>query len=327
MSKKNYHGLDYSSEIDITEEREKLRLHLKSVGVNMQEDAMAFEAWSILLHLREKKDIILSFNPMEFKEEFYFENLSTEKQHYMRFLYRLLKFQEDMHDWFSVSKENKDVLKKFRDVFNSVKKVNNYPEQDSGFNRNKGQEHILEKAFAENALDIKGKTKPKIDCELNDQLPVGIFVDKKAKKNRIFSGGSSAIDLWGIDSKDNAFCIFELKKQKGNDKVGIISELYFYANIILDLLNNRNGFELNKAINSYRGYEKIIDFKNNHKNIKIKAYFLVKSFHSRVEELKDEIIEILNKNNSGIIYGIVNYDTNDSLNINDLVKELESIRK
>lgn len=319
-----YNGLDFPLTIDIAEKGEKLKLHINAVGENMQENSNAFEAWAILLYLREKKDIILSFEPMNLKDGFCFQDLSMKEQHYMRFLYRLSVYGKDMRDWFCVSEENQDVVASFQNAFNNVKKVNNYPDQCSDFNRKKGDEHVLEKAFTKNILDIKNKTIPPIECHLHDQLPVGIFAKEKAKKTRIFSGGSSAIDLWGVNVNDNSFCIYELKKIEGNDSVGIISELYFYANIMCDLLNHRNGFELNQTDSKFRGYNQIIDLIKKNKDIKIKAYFLVKKLHSRVEELKNEIIELLNKNTKGIEFAIIKYDVDDSLDINALVKKLNS---
>lgn len=70
---------------------------------------------------------------------------------------------------------------------------------------------------------------------LGRQLPVGLFDRVVSKKTAIFPGGSSAIDLWGVDAKKRAW-IFELKA-KGNTTLGIISELLLYANLIREAIS------------------------------------------------------------------------------------------
>jgi hypothetical protein len=70
--------------------------------------------------------------------------------------------------------------------------------------------------------------------------PVGVFHDKVARKNHVFTGGSSAIDLIAVDG--DTLLLFELKK-KGNAKVGALSEAFFYACVMRDALREIFRFE------------------------------------------------------------------------------------
>jgi hypothetical protein len=64
-------------------------------------------------------------------------------------------------------------------------------------------------------------------------VAVGLFRDRVAADNHLFTGGKSAIDLIGV--RDSTLFLFELKKE-GNAKAGILSELLFYASVIRDAL-------------------------------------------------------------------------------------------
>jgi hypothetical protein len=66
---------------------------------------------------------------------------------------------------------------------------------------------------------------------LRRQLPVGVFRKSVNRENAIFTHGKSAVDIWGISAND--LVIFELKAP-GNEKIGVISELFFYAMVMKD---------------------------------------------------------------------------------------------
>jgi hypothetical protein len=70
--------------------------------------------------------------------------------------------------------------------------------------------------------------------KLDRQFPVGLFHTKRpASDSRIFTGGKSAIDIVGVG--DGALSLFELKVRK-NNPAGILSELFFYANVMRDAI-------------------------------------------------------------------------------------------
>ena len=87
------------------------------------------------------------------------------------------------------------------------------------------------------------------------QLPVGLFEGKKSEETRVFTGRKSAIDLWSTSG--DSIVIFELKAQ--NVKVGILTELMFYANYMADMYVNNTFDPLPPPVSRalYRGYRQL----------------------------------------------------------------------
>lgn len=302
---------DFPSGIDFVEEPSCIRLKIKETSSNMQEDASAFESWALILRIKTNKNIKLSFDKIIIKD--YFKDLSPDQQHYMRFLYRLSKFQEQMSSWFSVSDESQKELDLFKEKFNSIEKINNVPGTFSKYRRKKGVEHLLEKAF----VHIKEfREANEIDFNVYDQLPNGLFFDKVKRENKIFNTGY--FDLWGIDST-GSFTLFELKEPE-NKQLGIISELYFYSNFAFDLLNEKNNFRLNKKNSKYRNYEQFLKNQGTTET-KVNSFFLVCNLHPEFEKHQKEIISLLNKN-SPISYGVKKYKEYDFDKMNEKLEEI-----
>lgn len=63
----------------------------------------------------------------------------------------------------------------------------------------------------------------------NNQLPVGLFEQRKSSKTRLTPGQGSQIDLWGDTPR--AFHAFELKVGD-NVKVGLLSQAFFYGRLL-----------------------------------------------------------------------------------------------
>jgi hypothetical protein len=80
--------------------------------------------------------------------------------------------------------------------------------------------------------------------KLDRQLPVGVFKDRVSRDpgHRVFTGGHSTIDIWGVDKMAKRLFLFELKKD-GNEKLGILSELFFYAYVMADVQAGRFTFQ------------------------------------------------------------------------------------
>ena len=186
---------------------------------NMQDDEAAFEGWSICLkkHLEDYIDnVILSWSTPN-------QTSKTEERHYNRFLYRVIQFQE-MYSWFTLSDQNKNEIRCFENDAIGLT-INNPINNASQVSFNKVNEKSIEynvqnHNFLKKHFNLK---------HINHQLPVGV---KKLNKS-FFTGRASAIDLWGIDDSKNLF-LFELKYN--NKKVGIISELLFYYEVMYDVL-------------------------------------------------------------------------------------------
>ena len=107
---------------------------------------------------------------------------------------------------------------------------------------------------------------------LERQLPVGLFDGTVSDKSRVFCGRKSAIDLFGTDL-ERQFWIFELK-QRQNNKMGVVSELFFYAFLIRDVLRERIMMPDGPSLRFSGGVRRAI------MNCKsVKACFLAPEFH------------------------------------------------
>jgi len=288
--KRTIGGMDlyFPRDIEDTFDKETgtLCLNLLYPGSNMQENQAAFEGWCLVLKANDAfEKVELSFDPVKMDKEDYFHNLSPKQQHYLRFLYRVSKFEQQFKDWFSVSKNNQDELEFFNKSFNRVRKVNTPPDSVSEYNHRKGKEHVLEKAFV---LLPEFRKANGITYPVYDQFPNGLFVEKVSRENRIFNTGY--FDLWGIN-EDGELCIFELKEPK-NSNVGIISELYFYSNFASDLFFERNRFQLIRNDSKFRGYQTVMGPLKG----QIHGIFLVPHFHVEIERILQSLLEMLNSN-------------------------------
>ena len=147
--------------------------------------------------------------------------------------------------------------------------------------------------------NIFGKTYDVIDR----QLPVGLFDEVKSEGTYITTGKKSAIDLWALSETKDQMVICELKKKsKGNynQKVGIISELYFYVNVMHDVFVNKTitQTEISKNVRSYH------ELLNNKSISSIDGVFLVDKLHPLIT---NEVVKLLNKNSNNS-YSVIVYD-------------------
>lgn len=283
---------------------------------NMQENCNAFEGWALLIKSYfPNANIVLEWNSDIPDTDRTNNGIPSQNEvAYNRFLYRVEKFEKLFGDWFSIPVAKKEEV----GVFNKKIKtnhVNNLCDSDSSYNPVKGIEHIIEKDFSRETMNqrfflekLRMQAKPiKLNCVF-DQLPNGLFEGSVAKRNRVFPTGY--FDLWGIDDNDN-LCIFELKKPQGNDKIGIISELFFYAWFAYEYY----GVNINKTKEKCaRGYDRLVERSRRLQNDEnpIKAYFLVKQFRSGLNEKIETILDLLNSalrdQCVAITFGVVRYD-------------------
>ncbi|OEH84682.1 hypothetical protein BHU72_07535 [Desulfuribacillus stibiiarsenatis] len=311
-------GLELPSNIEFTQEDDKhIRMHIEKPMENMQNDSAAFEAWALCLKAKMNCNIILSYQEYNCWDKSFYK-LCCKQTHYMRFLYRLWKFSELMSEWFKIDVKCIADVEQFKRMFLELKAnrqyINNTPinESETSKSNEHRDEHFVEKAFItavgkeklNQLLAEEKESKLKI---INNQLPNGLFKGKLVgdikELNRIFPTGF--IDLWGISEKDD-LCIFELKIDS-NNHVGIISQLFFYANYCKDVFYDK---VYNDRIQSYkRGYKEL------HNTVKsgivsIKAYFLAPGYHKEINVNRNRIEEILNqkKDITKIEYKFLDYD-------------------
>jgi hypothetical protein len=268
----------------------------ENAHANMQTDAAAFEAWALALHYWISKyhnwKIRLSWNiPVD-----------CSSGHYQRFLYRAKRFAEIFPDWFHVMNEA---------AFNSSKLsfVSGTPSQDiyrinyplaPANPEATNAEARLERCF------VVSEEFREVTCldnqRMDQQLPVGVFTDIIGRNSAIFTHGHSDIDLWGFRRDASVLNLFELKK-RGNEKLGIISELFFYTVLMEDLREGRI---------SYPEDVEPVGRRIPHpfsQESSIKSWFLAPRLHPLITP---QLIESLNSRleNRRIRFGYISFDYN-----------------
>lgn len=253
-----------------------VKMHISSTAVvkNMQEDATAFEGWAMVLKRWAKfQKVILSWDTPD----------HVKDGHYQRFLFRVLNFAKDYKLWFYI--EPSCILyQNALEIVDSTVYYLSSPYNNRDRNDLHGLESILEYKFSKGkwAEDLKLKTNADY---LNRQLPVGVFHKPVSSRTSIFPRHKSAIDIWGI-TRNNELLLFELKADR-NNKVGIISELYFYSCLMRYVQTGKFKHE-----KSDQYLDRIADTR------KIFAYFLAPSLHLLVDQ------QLVAELNSGINPGI-----------------------
>ena len=279
-------------QLDMSTNDNSLIINMSSEVIlkNMQTDPAAFESWAVLLirWISEIKNVVIKW-----EEPISHFITDSRKQHYQRFLFRVLRFC-DAYLWANIEEDNMGCLNQFV-ISTKGKYILNAPskERSRTFKEVKPLKEYSESQLEEFILSHK-ETKENFKNSfaldnIDNQLPVGVFKDKISNSTKVFTGGKSAIDIWGIN-KQNEFCLFELKNSK-NRKVGVLSEMLFYAFIIKDVQNG------------------IIEIDSSNKNLgkilkaqKVICYLLTPLTHPLIDK---EVFRILNNTRSGIHFGNV----------------------
>ena len=141
-------------------------------------------------------------------------------------------------------------------------------------------------------------------------MPNGLFYirnDETPHNNkRILPTGY--YDIWAIDKKGN-LCVFELKKDEDNEKIGVISELFFYSVYAKEFLCDKKFLHINSKEKNIRGYKVLYDAVHADEIKGVKAIFLLgKGVHSVIKNLKPDIRKLLNTNTFGIEFDFMEYD-------------------
>lgn len=329
----------------------RIELSKKAIGcsgspLNMQDAAAAFEAWALFLHVHAQYEntqlglqegVILPSWP---EEQLFLPGCKGKAAdedraaygHYNRFLYRVMKFEEQ-YSWFKIADAKlKESVRRFETGFHKYSFCNNIPTKSA--NPPKNWEGRVEKAFAEDhnaSLYLKKQTDAKgVDVgKIYRQLPVGLFLEKKSKATQIFTASHSAIDLWGISEDGTKLAVYELKTR--NKMLGIITELMFYANYMRDMFvecansckplpapGKKSGDQNDDIL---RGY-----------NVLIRATETLTGVHAFMltdgldDCLTPKILNDMNQNSAGIIYDAIGYvweENGDTANILNVKKYFE----
>ena len=217
-----------SSEIELGGTREIATLTMKDKGLlqNMQSDAAAFEAWALALLCHcGVRSVQISLDT----------GAAKEGLHYERFLYRLKRFTELFPNCVTSTFVPKPkALGQGRRIWNQSNSRSESPDASSTQRMLAASRKNPKESDLELALEISSAFKSHFRLDkVMRQWPVGLFDECVADGNQIFTGGKSGIDLIGI--RGDTLVLFELKKA-GNEKVGAVSELLFYASVMRDAI-------------------------------------------------------------------------------------------
>ncbi len=254
------------------------------VEEHMEIPGNAFEGWAIAARVCSKKNIILSVNDYSYFPKD--KDRYVGHSHFSRFLYRIMKFTEQ-YRWFEVEELLKDVVCNFKDFLEREDLINTIPIKEV-----EDTERIEDENSVEANLAMLGELKKILGKEpdigegiVHRQLPVGLFIGKKSKDTEVFTCGRSAIDLWNKNGE--IMNVIELKHK--NNMIGIITEIFFYANYMLDLVDENGLFILadNKGSSS-RGYDEL------EKGLmRVNGIMLADSYHPCVDARS---LKVLNEN-------------------------------
>ena len=240
---------------------------------NMQSDNAAFEGWAVCL----KAWLQNAISTVELKWDE--PSDGDTNPHYRRFCYRVVKML-DAYEWFSINETNKKGIKSFihelKDLQNNC--GNSIPEKKFKHGGGVGENAVEYDMVHEQDFPQKMCEKYGVD-NIFHQLPVGV----KKENVSFFAGTKAAIDLWGMH--DSELTIIELKYE--NNMVGIISELFFYANIIRDIILGHIKKPTAVLKHEKDLYKRINDMK------KIHARMLADTYHPLLKN--NAVIDVLNK--------------------------------
>ena len=228
-------GVGLPRDIDVSIKNGVLRFYVYNAAQNMQADSAAFEGWIFVLKtwLSDAiKYVELDFTVPETPEGRYG---NPQAGHYNRFLYRLNNMLRLFPNWFFVHESKQEIVMEFMRWLESSSCLLNHSlqERKSVIETEKLERQIESWFVFEEGKDLLCNRWCIDGGKLFNQLPIGVFHEKIAATNAIFTRGASAIDLWGISQDGTDLHLIELKC--GDNKgIGVISEVLFYIAVLYD---------------------------------------------------------------------------------------------
>lgn len=281
----------------------------KSVTSNIQDDSSAFEGWIICLIACLSNDSTNRIDnvSIRFKPNFNISNSPTPKERQL--YYRLFKANQNF-GW-KIPRHN--AIQQIESNLEGA--ILTIP---SGAAKTDAQntEAQLERIYIAEA-SANGRS-------IHQQLPIGLFNGSVAEANRLTP--TSHLDMWEL-SDNNTLNLYELKA-KDNRKVGIISELMYYTNMVSDIIHEKYKFNTGTE---HRGIKTLKDLQKSAVPTSINGIFLTDGLHPMIEQYKDAITEILNRKDAsysrttGISYSF--RDNKDNLTEYSTFREQERARQ
>lgn len=287
-------------DIDLSIKNGVLKVFIKNTVQNMQVDSAALEGWILVLKTWLSGEIKYVELDFEAPKDLFGQYGYPEACHYNRFLYRLNNMLRLFPGWFFLHKSKVNIVSDFmRWIKSSNCLLNHSLRERESVIKTKNMERQIESWFAfEEGKEPLCKLWEIDKDKLFNQLPVGVFYEKIASKNAIFTRGTSAIDLWGIGNDGQTLHLIELKC--GNNKgIGVISEILFYAAVIYDFcISEEPLFSFGKYGKSPDTTDMIAIKNSGNKFDRLFAHILAEKYHplfsTEVESLIREGLSNLN---------------------------------
>jgi hypothetical protein len=260
-----------------------LTMNARFPAANMQQDAAAFETWALALKVAGARKVILRWN----------DNNQTGA-HFRRFCHRVAWFSELFGAWFQANPLPHTEIPSQPNGAEPQFLLNEESQRRSGGPDGDYGSQLLNLRASEHDLELAltGDHPASVTLKkifglkgVHRQLPVGVFKGRVAKSTSVFTGGRSAIDLWGI-AGDKLF-LFELKNAR-NKKLGVLAELFFYAMVMHYLQRGVLGLRPT-TVKAAQPYHAIT------KTNSIDAYILAPDFHPLIERKDAAVLKIFNE--------------------------------
>lgn len=294
--------LQFPEALDIESNDGILSITMTTKGLqeNMQENPSAFEGWAIAIKAiipELAEEVVIKWKGTGLEQ-------GTAYNHYRRFLYRVLRFK-DSYNWASYNalddKARKDITEISSEISNWVV---NYPDSESQKEASKAEATIERQLKTHLSKHLK---------YVDHQLPMGLFHSYKSAANERTPRQGSQIDLWSIS--EDTFTVFELKNDD-NRKVGIISELMFYVNVVKDLSEGKLRFDHNASKSDYRSFKTVYEAFHSNLIHNVEGVFLTNELHSMLKFGGTNLFSILNNNKRDIKYKQMGFKISEIYEIN-----------
>lgn len=208
-------------------------------GLHLGESSTSFDAYAAALRAISFPDDKIRLNvPEEHLPEDDGPQAYMEYCNYARFLYRCLRFREQHFDWFELSSNLSVHVDKFAQwfrngMFEPIWKASRPGRRAS----NSGATHF--------ASDWSGTLRVRINFPSlgpsGSPLPLGLRVESLGAKRgaSLFANASWGPDVW--EAAPRRLGVFQVRSGNLAKKVGVLSELFIFANLALDVYTNRLG--------------------------------------------------------------------------------------
>ena len=283
---------------DFDEPGKTISMKIKYPCKNMQTDDAAFEGWILCIKSAlpgEVSHFALSWEKCPRLDQDKGDAVAPDAASYMRFLLRVEKFVKYFADLVAIdAAAMAGELDRLPTRDGRPLTINSPSgEEDRGKLPANRTEACMEREIVSRKNDLAAALGVDF-THLDNQFPVGLFSGEPSRTTRVTPGGKSAIDIWGVD-KSGAAHVFELKKG-GEKRVGIISELMFYAYVIADIQSG-----CIKCDEKHNGMADAIH-KASHGKPNVKAHFLVPDLHPFITKRTIDII------NAGLAGAGISFD-------------------